>query len=88
MLTLELGKIDHIVIVKEIVNIMFWELVNRLSNLVQIWDSYLDSEQIANDEIMKMLQLQNKEYLEVIIDQNKEIIKLLKGLKDNECTKD
>ena len=63
---------------------MFWELVSKLSNLVQIWDSYLDSQQIENDAIMKALQAQNKEYLEVIIEQNKEIIELLKGLKDND----
>ena len=56
---------------------MIWEVLNKLSNLVQIFDSYLDSKQIQNDEIMKALQEQNKKYLQIIIEQNNQILELL-----------
>ena len=51
---------------------------NLLLGLLQVYDLFLNLNQVSNDTILKELQNQDKIYLEKIIEQNKEIIKLLK----------
>lgn len=51
---------------------------NLLLGLLQVYDLFLNLNQVSNDTILKELQNQNKIYLEKIIEQNNEIIKLLK----------
>lgn len=51
---------------------------NLLLGLLQVYDLFLNLNQVSNDTILKELQNQDKIYLEKIIKQNNEIIKLLK----------
>lgn len=51
---------------------------NLLLGLLQVYDLFLNLNQVSNDTILKELQNQDKIYLEKIIEQNNEIIKLLK----------
>lgn len=51
---------------------------NLLLGLLQVYDLFLNLNQVSNDTILKELQNQDKIYLEKIIEQNEEIIKLLK----------
>lgn len=51
---------------------------NLLLGLLQVYDLFLNLNQVSNDAILKELQNQDKIYLEKIIEQNNEIIKLLK----------
>lgn len=51
---------------------------NLLLGLLQVYDLFLNLNQVNNDTILKELQNQDKIYLEKIIEQNNEIIKLLK----------
>lgn len=51
---------------------------NLLLGLLQVYDLFLNLNQVSNDTILKGLQNQDKIYLEKIIEQNEEIIKLLK----------
>ena len=51
---------------------------NLLLGLLQVYDLFLNLNQVSNDTILKELQNQDKLYLEKIIEQNNEIIKLLK----------
>lgn len=51
---------------------------NLLLELLQVYDLFLNLNQVSNDTILKELQNQDKIYLEKIIEQNNEIIKLLK----------
>ena len=51
---------------------------NLLLGLLQVYDLFLNLNQVSNDTILKALQNQDKIYLEKIIEQNNEIIKLLK----------
>lgn len=51
---------------------------NLLLGLLQVYDLFLNLNQVSNDIILKELQNQDKIYLEKIIEQNNEIIKLLK----------
>lgn len=50
---------------------------NLLLGLLQVYDLFLNLNQVSNDTILKELQNQDKIYLEKIIEQNNEIIKLL-----------
>lgn len=50
---------------------------NLLLGLLQVYDLFLNLNQVSNDIILKELQNQNKIYLQKIIKQNDEIIKLL-----------
>ena len=52
---------------------------NLLLGLLQVYDLFLNLNQVSNDIILKELQNQDKIYLEKIIKQNEEIIKLLKN---------
>ena len=52
---------------------------NLLLGLLQVYDLFLNLNQVSNDTILKELQNQDKIYLEKIIEQNNEIIKLLKN---------
>lgn len=52
---------------------------NLLLGLLQVYDLFLNLNQVSNDTILKELQNQDKIYLEKIILQNEEIIKLLKN---------
>ena len=51
---------------------------NLLLGLLQVYDLFLNLNQVSNDTILKELQNQDKIYLEKIMEQNEEIIKLLK----------
>lgn len=51
---------------------------NLLLGLLQVYDLFLNLNQVSNDTILKELKNQDKIYLEKIIEQNEEIIKLLK----------
>lgn len=51
---------------------------NLLLGLLQVYDLFLNLNQVSNDTILKELQNQDKIYFEKIIEQNNEIIKLLK----------
>ena len=51
---------------------------NLLLGLLQVYDLFLNLNQVSNNTILKELQNQDKIYLEKIIEQNEEIIKLLK----------
>lgn len=51
---------------------------NLLLGLLQVYDLFLNLNQVSNDTILKELQNQDKVYLKKIIEQNEEIIKLLK----------
>ena len=51
---------------------------NLLLGLLQVYDLFLNLNQVSNDTILKELQKQDKIYLEKIIEQNNEISKLLK----------
>lgn len=51
---------------------------NLLLGLLQVYDLFLNLNQVSNDIILKELQNQDKIYLKKIIEQNNEIIKLLK----------
>lgn len=51
---------------------------NLLLGLLQVYDLFLNLNQVSNDTILKELQNQDKIYLKKIIEQNNEIIKLLK----------
>lgn len=51
---------------------------NLLLGSLQVYDLFLNLNQVSNDTILKELQNQDKIYLEKIIEQNEEIIKLLK----------
>ena len=55
---------------------------NLLLGLLQVYDLFLNLNQVSNDTILKELQNQDKKYLEKIISQNEEIIKLLKNKAD------
>lgn len=55
---------------------------NLLLGLLQVYDLFLNLNQVSNDIILKELQNQDKIYLEKIIKQNEEIIKLLKNKAD------
>ena len=55
---------------------------NLLLGLLQVYDLFLNLNQVSNDTILKELQNQDKKYLEKIIKQNEEIIKLLKNKAD------
>lgn len=55
---------------------------NLLLGLLQVYDLFLNLNQVSNDTILKELQNQDKIYLEKIISQNEEIIKLLKDKAD------
>lgn len=55
---------------------------NLLLGLLQVYDLFLNLNQVSNDTILKELQIQDKKYLEKIIKQNEEIIKLLKNKAD------
>lgn len=55
---------------------------NLLLGLLQVYDLFLNLNQVSNDTILKELQIQDKKYLEKIIKQNQEIIKLLKNKAD------
>lgn len=54
---------------------------NLLLGLLQVYDLFLNLNQVSNDTILKELQIQDKKYLEKIIKQNQEIIDLLKNNK-------
>ena len=54
---------------------------NLLLGLLQVYDLFLNLNQVSNDTILKELQNQDKKYLEKIIKQNQEIIDLLKNNK-------
>lgn len=56
---------------------------NLLLGLLQVYDLFLNLNQVSNDTILKELQNQDKIYLEKIIEQNEEIIKLLKKIRYN-----
>ena len=51
---------------------------NLLLGLLQVYDLFLNLNQVSNDTILKELQNQDKIYLEKIIEQNNKIIELLK----------
>ena len=51
---------------------------NLLLGLLQVYDLFLNLNQVSNDTILKELQNQDKIYLEKIIEQNNKIIKFLK----------
>lgn len=67
--------------------------LNKLANLLQIFDFQMNVTQLSNDDLMKhllkqdkeldvqtkLLQEQTNDYLEKIISQNEEILKLLRG---------
>ena len=55
---------------------------NLLLGLLQVYDLFLNLNQVSNDTILKELQIQDIFYLEKIIKQNEEIIKLLKNKAD------
>lgn len=55
---------------------------NLLLGLLQVYDLFLNLNQVSNDTILKELQNQDKKYLEKIIKQNEEKIKLLKNKAD------
>lgn len=55
---------------------------NLLLGLLQVYDLFLNLNQVSNDTILKELQNQDKKYLEKIIKQNEETIKLLKNKAD------
>lgn len=55
---------------------------NLLLGLLQVYDLFLNLNQVSNDTILKELQNQDKKYLKKIIKQNEEIIKLLKNKAD------
>lgn len=52
---------------------------NLLLGFLQVYDLFLNLNQVSNDTILKELQNQDKKYLEKIIEQNNQIIELLKN---------
>ena len=65
----------------------FWEIMDRLSDILQILNYEMLLEDASNTDLLKYLQHQDNDLLATIISQNEEIINLLKkGENDGDRT--
>ena len=56
----------------------FWEMMDRLSDILQILNYEMLLRDASNTDLLKYLQHQDNDLLSTIISQNEEIINLLK----------
>jgi len=61
----------------------FWEMMDRLSDILQILNYQMLLKDASNSDLLRYLQHQDNDLLSIIVSQNEEIIKLLKKGENN-----